>query len=446
MAASNEYRIELYVNFLYPGILLKGTSYTDDGEKIQDGGVAFTEEKINELKKRNIKRIYYTKKIEPKKPPQNPMISDETMEKAIDMTKEMVNAVEKKQMIPEKALNQMVEGFIEEISQSDGTVLNLLELKDLDDYTYTHSINVCLIAILFAKKLSYNAKGLKIIGVGALLHDIGKILIPPELLTKKPPLNQDEINIIRKHSIFGYEYIKAQSSYGSLIQKIVLLHHERYNGKGYPFGIRGEEVGEIAQIIGIADTFDSITSESAYKQARPYWYALIDIYKSSGKSFAPRIARSFVQEMPRFLTEEEIFAKESFVVLNSGEVGQVIDYRFPQTLKPVVNVLINAKKEIVRYPIPIDLHFDDTRFIESVLEDEGIIKKMNEILKKFNKKSGNEAAVEAEGMIEEGSAILSGDVSPSAVQDAPSIPENVIENTEVEVDKDLFEDSESSLK
>ncbi len=444
MDDKNEFRVELLVNFLYPGIILKGVAYTEDGEKIQEGGIPFTQVLIDQLKKKQVKRIYYTRKINPRKDPENPMLDPDKIDNAVEMGKALASAVENKKMLPEKALNTMVEGFIEDISKSEGTVLNLLELKDIDDYTYTHSINVCLISILFAKRLNYNAKGLKIIGAGALLHDIGKMLIPKDLLKKPSPLTEEEIAIIQKHPVYGYEYVKAQSSYGSLIQKIVLMHHERYNGKGYPFGIRGEEIGEIAQIIGLADTFDAITSESTFRQAKPYWYALIDIQKSSGRSFSPRLARSFVQDMPRFLTEGEIFPLGSFVVLSSGEVGEVIDYRFPQTLKPVVNVYINSKKEVVRYPIPIDLHFDDTRIIENVLEDEAIIKKMNDIKKTFQKREQkqSEKAIEAESMIQDSLAAAEATAPPST----SGIPEQVIENTQVKVDKDLFEEDESGLK
>lgn len=441
MADKQEFRVELLVNFLYPGIILKGVSYTEQGDKIQEGGIPFTQEIIDNLKKKQVKKVYYTRTLSPRSEPQNPMIDSKKIENAVALSQAMAEAVEQKKMLPEKALNTMVEGFIEDISQSEGTVLNLLELKDLDSYTYTHSINVCLISLLFARRLNYNAKGLKIIGVGALLHDIGKMLIPQDLLIKPGPLSDEEIGIIRKHPVYGYEYIKSQSSYGSLIQKIVLMHHERYNGKGYPFGIRGEEIGEIAQIIGIADTFDAITSDSTFRVARPYWYALIDVYKSSGRGFSPRLARSFVQDMPRFLTEGEIFPKGSYVVLNTGEVGEVIDYRFPQSLKPVVNVYINSKKEVVRYPIPIDLHFDDSRIIEYVLEDTAIIKKMDDIKKNFQRKEERQAerALEAEAMIKET------ENTPTQVA-AASIPEQVIENTQVKVDKDLFEEDESELK
>jgi HD-GYP domain-containing protein (c-di-GMP phosphodiesterase class II) len=424
---ADEVRVELYVQFLYPGIILKGDAYTYDGDKIWDGNVPMTADLINSLILKKTQKIYYTKpKPKPGKVQSSaPMIEEKTLEKAVDITKELETAVEKKAILPEKAVNEIVDDFIGGVSRSEGTTLNLLELKEYDDYTYTHSINVCLVSILFAKKLSYNAKGLKVVGIGALLHDIGKMLVPKEILNKPGPLTNEEFAIMKKHPVYSYELVKSQSSFGSLIEKVVLLHHEKYTGKGYPFGIRGEQIGEVAQILSLSDVFDAITSERSYKLARPYWFALNEIKKDSGVSFVPRLAQTFIQDMPKYLTEEAIFPVGTFVLLNTGEVAEVVDYAFPQTLKPAVNVYINARKELVRYPVSINLQFDDTRYIESVFENPDMINKITQIKTKVDKKER-----------EEKPAPVQRDISKE-------IPKDVsVDN----IDKDILQQDESGLK
>ena len=387
-SSGNLIKVELPLNFLYPGIILQGDAYTSSGAKVWDGSSPMSADIINSLLKQKVQKIYYNKpKLRAGKVPvSNPMIDSETLEDAFDITQELGKAVIEKAIIPEKSITKVIENFIESIGKSQGMTLNLMELKDYDNYTYVHSINVCLVSILFAKKLSYNEKGLKTVGIAGLLHDLGKLMIPVEILNKVDPLTTDEFEIIKKHPVYSYELVRAQSSFGKLIEKVVLLHHEKYSGKGYPLGIRGEQIGEVAQIISIADVFDAITSDRSYKYARPYWFALSEIKKDSGKSFLPRLAQTFVQDMPKHLTEDAIFPIGSFVLLNTGEIGEVVNYEYPQTLKPVVNILINGRKEVVRYPIPINLQFDDTRFIENVFESTETINKLIAIKEKINGK------------------------------------------------------------
>ncbi|OHD57599.1 MAG: hypothetical protein A2Y33_06055 [Spirochaetes bacterium GWF1_51_8] len=443
----NEFRVELFVKFLYPGIILKGDAYTYSGEKVWAGNTPFTEDAIKKLIERGIQKVFYTRaRVVNDKGTGNPMVSEEILKKAVDISHELEQAVTSKAIIPEKGVNEIVDGFINNISTSEGTVLNLMELKEYDDYTYTHSINVCLLSILFAKKLNYNEKGLKIIGTGALLHDIGKMMISKEILNKPLGLTREEFEIMKKHPVFGYEIIRSQSNFGTLIQKVVLLHHEKHIGKGYPFGLRGEQIGEIAQIVSMADVFDAVTSERPYKPARPYWYALSQIKKDSGIAFAPRLARAFVDDMPKYLTENEIFTKGCYVLLNSGEVGEVIDYRFPQSLKPVVNIYINSKKEVVRYPIPVNLEFDDSRNIENVLEDDGIIKKLGEIKDSFAKRKEKTPYVFPDD-IPKPEHEASGMSIAEAAREAAPIPEAAMDAAKkAEPDKDLFIENESDLK
>lgn len=382
-----KFKVELFVKFLYPGIILKGDSFTEDGTKIYDGFKPFDEGTIGRLKMLNIQKIYYVREgFAGKTSGENMMISDEKLKEAFDLTKAIEDAAKNRAIIPEKEVNRLVDSFVDSIKSTDNAILNLLEIRDYDDSTYTHSINVSLLAILFAKRLNYNDQGLKVIGTAGLLHDIGKTMIPQELLNKNGPLTDSEYEIFKKHPVYGYEILKSMPDINPLVQKIVLLHHEKVSGKGYPFGLRGEQMGEASQIISICDVFDDVTSDKPYKKARPFWYALTEINKQNSISFSPRLAKTFVKDIPAYLTESEIFAKGSFIALNSGELGEVVDYRTPQSLTPTVHLYINSKKELLRHPIQINLEFDDSRFIEAVIEDPGLVQKMMEIRSRLVKK------------------------------------------------------------
>ncbi|MFN3660884.1 MAG: HD-GYP domain-containing protein, partial [Brevinematales bacterium] len=329
--------------------------------------------------------------------------------------------------------------FVESIQSSQTALLNLLEAKNFDETTYTHMINVSLLSVLFGKKLNYNETGLKVLGLAGLLHDIGKILISPEILNKTTPLTEAEADILRKHPIYGYELLKRYSDYGGIVQKIVLLHHEKVSGKGYPFGLRGEQMGEAAQIVSICDLFDSITSDHPYRPARPFWTALIEIYQQSGTSFSPRLAKSFITDIPSYLATEPIFPVGSFVVLSTGEVAEVIDFDNPHTIFPTVMIYISGNREIMRYPIQVNLALDDTRSIRNLITHEASIQKLQEIKQKFaeSRQKYEESKFSLYAMKEGGSSEKS--------KTTPPIPEKE-EKTQGTTLPDVVQEDESSLK
>jgi len=386
-------RVELFTKFLYPGMILKGDLYSLKGEKLLDARVPLTQEFIAGLLARDIQRVYYDRPLpdlpdkqesSPEDAPREGMIDEGLMKEALDVSREIEEAIKKKSLIPKEAVNKVIDGFVESIQISQTALLNLLEAKSFDEATYAHMINVSLLSVLFAKKLNYNETGLKIMGIAGLLHDIGKTLISPEILNKTTPLTPAEVEILRKHPIYGYELLKRYSDYGGIVQKIVLLHHEKVSGKGYPFGLRGEQMGEASQIVSICDLFDSITSDHPYIPAKPFWAALIEVYQQSGISFAPRLAKSFITDIPSYLATEPIFPVGSFVVLSTGEIAEVVDFDNPHTIFPTVMIYISGNREVMRYPIQVNLSLDDTRTIRSLITHEAALQKLQEIKQKFS--------------------------------------------------------------
>ncbi len=339
-------------------------------------------------KRRNIKDIFYTRAaLNGKTKGQNLMPDESVMNNAIDVTHEIENIVKNKGPLPTKEINAVIDDFIGNINIGKGTILNLLDLKDYDDYTYTHSINVSLLSIILAKKLNYSDDIMKIIGTAGLLHDLGKILIPVEILNKPAKLNAAEFEIMKKHPVYGYEILKSTSSYNLPVLEIVLSHHEKISGTGYPLGKKNEEITELAQIVSVADFFDAITSARSYKPAKPFWFALIEINKEISKSFSPKIARMFINHIPEHLTEKNILNQGDFVLLNTREIAEVTDNNNEFTLTPFVRVLLNQRKEIIKYPLNIDLNLDNSRYIESVIEDPIVINSLNEMEKNLSNKN-----------------------------------------------------------
>ncbi len=168
-------------------------------------------------------------------------------------------------------------------------------LDSRDSYTLHHSENVAKYAVQIAEKMNLSKESREIIRKGALLHDIGKIGIPESILGKKGKLTDEEYETIKSHPVLGHNMIKHIGDFSKNgVLDIVLHHHERYDGTGYPNGLKGEQIPLFARIVGIADTFDAMTTKRVYRDEFDLEYALNEVRKNRGTQFDPEIADVFL--------------------------------------------------------------------------------------------------------------------------------------------------------
>ena len=169
-------------------------------------------------------------------------------------------------------------------------------LDSRDPYTAMHSENVANYAKIIAEELGLTIQIVKSVYLGGLLHDIGKISIPEAILNKKEKLSDDEFTAIKAHPNVGYNTLKNLSNYKNTgILDIILHHHERYDGKGYPNGLKGDEIPYLARIAAVADAFDAMTTSRVYRGKKNIEAALAEIQKSKGTQFDPAIADAFIK-------------------------------------------------------------------------------------------------------------------------------------------------------
>lgn len=173
------------------------------------------------------------------------------------------------------------------------TLANTLDSRDKN--TMNHSENVAKYAYAIARKMNLPQEMSNNIYIGGLLHDIGKIAVPEQILNKPGKLTDEEYDVIKSHTIQGYHILKPLTNFKNKgILDITLYHHERYDGKGYPAGLKGEEIPLVARIVGIADAFDAMTSNRVYRSQLDLKYTLGEIRKNKGKQFDPNIADAFL--------------------------------------------------------------------------------------------------------------------------------------------------------
>ena len=189
---------------------------------------------------------------------------------ALSQATGMVRSIFSSANSPKGIDRQQVEAVVDVVDELIGTrptaILNLTKLKTKDEMSFQHSIAVCALVGLFARHLKLDGKLVRMLCLGGLVHDIGKVRIPTAILTKNGTLTADEVAVMQTHPRKGYDMLARGSGLPDLVGKVCLHHHEKVDGSGYPAGLKGEEISVAARIVAICDVFDALTSVRPYKR------------------------------------------------------------------------------------------------------------------------------------------------------------------------------------
>lgn len=178
-------------------------------------------------------------------------------------------------------------------------MVNAMEVNDT--YTLGHSERVTAISVGLGKVMDFSLEDLREIRIGALLHDLGKIGVMSNVLNKEQSLTDSEYDIIKRHPIAGAKIVDPMGL-PKTVSKIILQHHEWYNGEGYPYGLKGEDIHLFARIVSVADSFDAMTSKRKYRSNLDYGRAAQEIYRNRGQQFDPEIGRIFYENRQQVLS------------------------------------------------------------------------------------------------------------------------------------------------
>lgn len=225
-----------------------------------------------------------------------------------------------------------VANMILEFINEKGNMINYLnEIRNADRYTYNHCVNVAFYSMLIATWLGLSDKEVNEVIQAGLLHDIGKVKISDKILNKKGKLTNEEFNIIKNHTILGYEMLNKIDDINYEIKNVALLHHERIDGSGYPFNMSVDSIGLYAKIVAVADVFDAMTSDRVYRKKKTPFDAF-EMFKTTGVGiFDPTIINTFIKNISPYYTGIN-------VILNNGKKGRIIYIPPQNVLNPVIEV------------------------------------------------------------------------------------------------------------
>jgi len=272
------------------------------------------------------------------------------------------------QAVDTDAAKELVTEVANSITRSPHALVWLTNLKERDEYTSIHCMNVCVMAVSFGRTLGMSKAELEILGLGGLLHDIGKMRIPLEILNKPSKLTFEEFEIMKTHPQEGYKMLKEQSDVPSEVLDIVKHHHERRNGKGYPSQLDGDQINNMTRIVAIVDVYDAITSDRCYHDAISPYDALKNMYEWVKEDFDKEMIESFIKCLG-------IYPIGSVVETNLGHIGIVVSASEKSKLRPIVMLVQNSKKETFPKPKLVNLAHPKWRTGDQKLEVKRILSK-----------------------------------------------------------------------
>jgi HD-GYP domain-containing protein (c-di-GMP phosphodiesterase class II) len=279
---------------LTPGKILQ-LSYVKIFRKEEEQPVVQVREKVVEKPAVPEQSMVGTTDILPEPPDWDSVMDQEVRKEMLTCTRSFLKDIECGKSPDVAVCELMRDKLVEEVADKVEQVDYLGQLRMFDEYTYSHNVNVSALSVALGMKLNLKQNQIKDLALATLLHDIGKMRIPKEVLNKPGKLTDKEFQIMKLHAPLGYKVIKDELKLPSVIYRVALEHQERFSGTGYPKGIKGDEISLYAQICAIADVYDALCSKRVYKPSRTSKESIKIMLSEGSASFNPGLLYKFIQ-------------------------------------------------------------------------------------------------------------------------------------------------------
>ncbi|WML47063.1 HD-GYP domain-containing protein [Neobacillus sp. PS3-34] len=340
------------------GAILGKAIYNDRGKVLLNQGVELDEKLLERLEGMGIHYIYVTdsktEDIIVKEP-----LSVKVRQKAIQTIESNFTQIQDERFLSgsivlEKATKDfktLIKYIVSEIKQNDDLLVLLSDIFTYDHYIFTHSLNVTMYSLAIGLQLNLPPKDLEILGLGAILHDVGKMKVDEHILLKPGRLTEDEYEEIKKHAEQGYNILRKIPGLPLIVAHCAFQHHERLDGSGYPRGIQGSEIHDFGKIIAVADVFDAVTSNRVYRRAMLPHEGLEILYAGSGSLYESSLIEAFRQAVA-------IYPAGITVELSDGRKGVVSRQNKGLSDRPTVRIFGDNGTEVEPYDLDLktELH------------------------------------------------------------------------------------------
>lgn len=260
----------------------------------------------------------------------------------------MMEDVRLGQQIVFERMEPVVARITDSITRNQGALLSLLRLKERDTYTFQHSLSVATLLVAFARSLELPEKVVLQAGMGGMVHDIGKMRIPDEVLNKPGRLSDEEYHVMRSHVTLGLEILERTPGVTPEAYEVSGQHHERFSGTGYPDGLHGYEINQLGRMAAIVDTYDAMTANRVYQSGTEPAVVLRKLFEWGKEHFDSGLVQAFIQSVG-------IYPSGSLVRLASGRLAVVLDQNRDQALHPRVRLVFDPVRRTTVPPVELDL-------------------------------------------------------------------------------------------
>ena len=318
------------VNSLTIGDILGKTIFSSSGRVLLGKGVKLTPLYIAKLRDMGISILY----IEDDRFDDviiEDVISEANRREAMGILEKSMRSVRLGKDLDEFQIKKIISKIVEEILFKKDILMSMMDMRTFDNQMFAHSVNVCVLSIVLGKAMFLEREKLETLAIGAMLHDIGKVQMDPKLFKEAINLTPEEGELLKTHTILGFEELRKRKDLSLVIAHIAFQHHEHMNGTGYPRHLKEGEIHPLAQIVAIADLYDRFTSDySDLKRIMPYEACEI-LMGLAGTLYPFEMVRLFLKNIAAYPTGVT-------VRLNTNEIGVVVDQNLSMPARPVVRV------------------------------------------------------------------------------------------------------------
>ncbi len=353
---------KILINDISPGTVIAKDIFNSYGTMLVSKGTVVVDKFIEQLEEIGISEVYVEDdeeefrrfmEDERKKLPIDDVIFEKTRVQAHMQVKKIMVRYSAHSHINLDRIHKTIESIIEQLLSRKEILLTLSQLRSIDDYTYEHSVNVSVLSLIVGIDMNVGRDSLNNLGIGAMLHDIGKAVIPDSVLKKPSRLTSLEFDSIKKHAEYGYE-ILSEIGLPEEAALIAMHHHEKYDGTGYPGKLKGDKIPLFSRIVSIADVYDAISNDRVYKKKISPDKVYRQIAQLGGSHFDPEVMEKFVSHLALFPTG-------TGVILNTNHKGIVIGQNKMLPQSPVIRLFRKDRSDIRKLYVDVDLSL--TKFL-----------------------------------------------------------------------------------
>lgn len=387
--------VQIDISFIKPDAIYSYDLYDEYGNVILTSNTPLTKKLLDHLKSNNIQYLFYnpTRRAEGAgagRTGYKGLINAETQKKTtantidfLEHIREIFSRPGEEQKISRERIDRsraVVESLLNEIDvNADGIFQPLMEMKNLDEYNYNHSTNVSILAALLGTKLEYSREVRAAMGVGGLFHDIGKLSVAKEILNKDGKLDETEFNFIKEHPHVGYKLVEKNPFVKDLEKQIVLLHHEKADGTGYPYGVDPDHfqnrIPKEVRLVALCDVYAALVSKRPYgepysgKKALRLMLNMVYAPYKKIYQFLPTDFRDFIRSLGASLDPEGYFLGSGDMVrISTGEVAVIEEMNKLYPLNPRIRLLTTRELQPVKRQIQIDMLKELSSYIANVYD------------------------------------------------------------------------------